>query len=243
GVQTCALPIFGYGNLKDSKLEGLADKGNGNYAYVDDLLEAQKVLVHEMGGTLVTIAKDVKIQVEFNPAQVQAYRLIGYENRLLAKEDFDDDTKDGGEMGAGHSVTALYEVVPAGARTDVAITADSLRYQQAALSETARHGDEMLLVKLRYKEPDGSRSRLMVHTVGARRSTAPGEDMRFAAAVSAFGMLLRSSEFKGTASWEQVLELARAGRGSDRSGYRGEFLRLVELAAQLGPVAVSHPQE
>ena len=234
---------FGYGNLKDSKLEGLADKGNGNYAYVDDLLEAQKVLVHEMGGTLVTVAKDVKIQVEFNPAQVQAYRLIGYENRLLAKEDFDDDTKDGGEMGAGHSVTALYEIVPAGVRTDIAITQDSLRYQQASLSETARHGDELLLVKLRYKDPDGSRSRLMVHPVGAESGGETSGDLSFAAAVSAFGMLLRNSEFRGTASWSQVLELARAGRGEDRSGYRGEFLRLAELAAQLGPVAVSGPRD
>jgi Ca-activated chloride channel family protein len=234
---------FGYGNLKDGKLEGLADKGNGNYAYVDDLLEAQKVLVHEMGGTLMTIAKDVKLQVEFNPAQVRAYRLIGYENRLLAKEDFDDDTKDGGEMGAGHSVTALYEVIPVGARTDVAIAEDSLRYQQTALTETASHGDELMLVKLRYKEPEGARSRLLVHPVAADVRGSPSDDLRFAAAVSAFGMLLRDSEFKGSANWRQVLELARAGRGADRSGYRGEFLRLAELAAQLGPVAVSHPHE
>ena len=234
---------FGYGNLKDSKLESLADKGNGNYAYVDDLLEAQKVLVHEMGGTLVTIAKDVKIQVEFNPAQVQAYRLIGYENRLLAKEDFDDDTKDGGEMGAGHSVTALYEIVPAGVPTDVTIGEDSLRYQHASLSETGRHGNELLLVKLRYKDPEGSRSRLMVHPVASETGRSAGGDARFAAAVAAFGMLLRDSEFKGSATWAQVLELARAGRGADESGYRSEFLRLAELAAQLAPATASHPQD
>ena len=234
---------FGYGNLKDSKLEALADKGNGNYAYVDDLLEAQKMLVHEMGGTLMTIAKDVKIQVEFNPAQVRAYRLIGYENRLLAKEDFSDDSKDGGEMGAGHSVTALFEVVPAGAATDVAVSDDTLRYQQTALTGTAQHGDEMLLVKLRYKDPEGSRSRLLVQPVAADADASPGSDLRFAAAVTAFGMLLRDSEFRGGASWRMVTELAREGRGADRSGYRGEFLRLAELAAQLSPVAVSSPTD
>jgi Ca-activated chloride channel family protein len=234
---------FGYGNLKDSKLEALADRGNGNYAYVDDLLEAQKVLVHEFGGTLTTIAKDVKIQVEFNPALVRAYRLIGYENRLLAKEDFDDDTKDGGELGAGHAVTALYEIVPVGVQTDVAVQEDSLRYQETALTGTASRGDELALVKLRYKEPEGSASRLLVHPVRAGAAGPAGADQRFAAAVAGFGMLLRESEFRGGATWDQVLALARAGRGDDPSGYRGEFIRLVEVARELRPLAVSHPHD
>ena len=226
---------FGSGNLKDARMEQLADKGNGNYGYVDNLLEARKTLVSELGATLVTIAKDVKLQVEFNPARVQAYRLIGYENRLLAKEDFDDDTKDSGEMGAGHSVTALYEVVPVGAPSPVALKDDSLRYQQVEVRREAGATDEWLTVKLRYKDPKGGASRLLVHPlrVPDREMGAPRGDFAWATAVAGFGMVLRESEFKGSATFDQVLALARAARGEDAEGYRAEFVRLVELARDL----------
>jgi Ca-activated chloride channel family protein len=228
---------FGTGNLKDSRMEQLADKGDGNYAYIDNLLEARKVFVSELTSTLFTIAKDVKIQVEFNPARVRAYRLIGYENRLLANEDFHDDTKDAGELGAGHTVTALYEIVPVGARTSVAIRDDEgLRYQQRPeIAPVAAHSDEWLTVQLRYKPPRSDRSRLMRHTVRQRDELREiGGDFGFAASVAAFGMMLRNSEFKGTATFEDVLELARAGRGADSDGYRAEFIRLVEMARSLG---------
>ena len=225
---------FGTGNIKDNKMEALADKGNGNYAYIDSLQEARKVLVSEMGGTLLTIAKDVKIQVEFNPAKVGAYRLIGYENRMLANEDFNDDRKDAGELGAGHSVTALYEIVPAGMERNVA-SVDPLRYQSTAPTETA-FGDELLQLKLRYKEPQGSRSQLIQRTV--RDSTqsvyAASANFRFAAAVAGFGMLLRDSEHKGTATWESVAALASSARGEDAEGYRAGFLDLVRQARSLG---------
>ncbi|MEE8595971.1 MAG: von Willebrand factor type A domain-containing protein, partial [Gemmatimonadota bacterium] len=222
---------FGMGNLKDSKMEALADHGNGNYAYIDNLLEARKVLVTEMGGTLVTIAKDVKIQVEFNPARVQAYRLIGYENRLLADEDFNDDAKDAGELGAGHSVTALYEVVPVGAPPVETGSVDPLRYQRPEedASETRRAGeeDELMFVKLRYKAPDGERSRLLELPVPDRVENA-STDLRFSASVAAFGMLLRDSEQCGDFTLADVSRLARASLGEDRHGYRAEFVRLVE---------------
>jgi Ca-activated chloride channel family protein len=227
---------FGMGNLKDSKMEALADHGNGNYAYIDNLLEARKVLVTEMGGTLVTIAKDVKIQVEFNPARVQAYRLIGYENRLLADEDFNDDAKDAGELGAGHSVTALYEVVPVGAPPVETGSVDPLRYQRPEedAPETRRAGeeDELMFVKLRYKAPDGERSRLIELPVPDRVETA-STDLRFAASVAAFGMLLRDSEQCGGFTLADVSRLARASLGEDRHGYRAEFVRLVEATREL----------
>jgi len=222
---------FGTGNLKDSKMEQMADKGNGHYAYIDSFREAQKVFVQEFGGTLFTVAKDVKIQVEFNPARVQSYRLLGYENRLLAKEDFKDDRKDAGELGSGHSVTALYEVVPAGARP-VALSDDSLTYEQVSLRPGARHSNELLTVRVRYKDPKGSTSRLLEAPVNDR-SGAASEDMRFASAVAEFALLLRDSEHKGHASWEQVLSLARGARGDDEQGYRGEFVGLVETARTL----------
>jgi Ca-activated chloride channel family protein len=228
---------FGTGNLKDSRMEQLADKGDGNYAYVDNLLEARKVFVSELTSTLFTIAKDVKIQVEFNPARVRAYRLIGYENRLLATEDFHDDSKDAGELGAGHSVTALYEIVPAGARSDVTIPDDEgLRYQQRPeIEPVAAHGDEWLTVQLRYKPPTSSRSRLMRHTVRVRDELPELRgDFGFAASVAAFGMVLRNSEFKGSASLADVLALARETRGADADGYRAEFIRLVEMARSIG---------
>jgi Ca-activated chloride channel homolog len=223
---------FGTGNLKDTKMEQMADKGNGHYAYIDNFREAHKVFVREFGGTLFTVAKDVKIQVEFNPARVQAYRLLGYENRLLAKEDFADDRKDAGEMGAGHAVTALYEVVPTGA-APVAIGEDSLTYQQVTLRPSANRSSELLSVRLRYKEPTGSRSRLLSVPVVDRGDHHTSDDLRFASAVAAFAMVLRNSEYKGTADYNLVLALARQARGEDEEGYRQEFISMVERARAL----------
>ncbi len=218
---------FGMGNYKDSKLETLADKGNGNYAYIDDAAEAEKTLVHELGGTLFTVAKDVKLQLEFNPAQVASYRLIGYENRLLAKEDFDDDTKDAGEMGAGHSVTALYEIVPVGADDALAQgSTDSLRYQHVANVVGAHRDGELLYIKLRYKTPDGTTSRLLTHVV-PNRVQRPSTDMRFAAAVASFGMILRDSEYRGSMDINDVATLAERSLGEDAHGYRAGFVDLV----------------
>jgi len=226
---------FGQGNLKDSKMEQLADHGNGNYAYIDNLLEAKKTLVHELGGTLYTVAKDVKIQVEFNPARVSAYRLIGYENRLLADEDFTDDTKDAGEIGSGHSVTALYELIPVGVETDVTVrTPDSLRYQTVRAPRGAGNGSELLFVKLRYKEPDGERSRLLTQPVPDMATRNPSRDFHFQSAVAEFGLLLRASAHRGTASYEEVIATARATLGPDPDGYRAEFVRLVQAAQSLG---------
>ena len=227
---------FGRGNLKDSKMEQLADRGNGNYAYIDNLLEARKVLVSEMGGTLLTVAKDVKLQVEFNPARVAAYRLIGYENRLLANEDFNDDSKDAGEMGAGHTVTALYEIIPVGVRTDAPIRGvDSLRYRAPAPAAPAPvRGGELAFVKIRYKLPDGETSRLLEHPVHAPRAAA-SPDFSFAAAVAGFGMLLRDSEHRGTLTLDQVLALADRSRGADPDGYRAEFVRLARLFGEMHP--------
>ena len=215
-------------------MEKLADSGNGNYSYIDSLMEARKVLVSEAGGTLVTIAKDVKIQVEFNPRKVAAYRLIGYENRVLRAEDFADDKKDAGEIGAGHSVTALSEIVPAGVKIDLP-SVDALKYQEASRVSAVAGGDELMTVKLRYKEPDGEQSRLLSVAVKEASDPSPSANLRFSGAVAAFGMLLRDSEHKGSASYAQVLELARAGRGEDREGYRAEFLQLVQLAETLAP--------
>ena len=222
---------FGTGNLKDSKMEQIADNGNGNFHYVDGLLEARKVLIEEMGGTILTLAKDVKLQVEFNPARVAGYRLIGYENRLLADEDFNDDTRDAGELGAGHTVTALYEVVPAG--TDVPRAIDELRYQpQPDDPPLSQFEDEMLYVKVRYKDRDGTKSKLLEQAV-ADRSGMPSTDFRFATAVAGFGMLLRDSEHAGTFSLDDVVKLAENGKGDDPRGYRGEFIRLVEATRDL----------
>jgi len=224
---------FGMGNLKDSTLEELADKGNGNYAYIDSLAEAKKTLVEQAGGTLVTIAKDVKFQVEFNPAVVAAYRLLGYENRLLAKEDFNNDRVDAGEVGAGHTVTALYEVVPVGAPLPATGSVDALKYQRTADSgrKTAASG-EMLTVKIRYKEPAGDAGRMLefpLRDTGAVFANAT-QDFKFAAAVAAFGMVLRDSPYKGSATLPEIEEWAKDGTGSDAGGYRREFTELVELA-------------
>ncbi len=231
---------FGTGNLQDAKMEQIANHGNGNYAYIDNILEAKKVLVNEIGATLLTIAKDVKIQVEFNPAKVQAYRLVGYENRLLRDEEFNDDTRDAGELGAGHSVTALYEIIPVGTDPDVDLpSVDELRYRDSAnspdseesadLSATA-DSDELMWVKLRYKEPTGDVSQLIELPVMDRgvMLDRSSDDFRFAAAVAMFGMVLRESDFAGTATLDRVETLARAARGDDRDGYRSEFIRLVQ---------------
>ena len=229
-----ALTVLGYGmgNLKDSTMEKLADKGNGNYAYIDTLAEAQKVLVEQAGGTLVTIAKDVKLQIEFNPKHVAAYRLVGYENRVLQDRDFNDDRKDAGELGAGHSVTALYEIVPAGVKIDMP-GVDPLRYQTTTAAPSEVHADELVAVKLRYKQPDADVSQLRTFTMRARRDMAP--ELGFAAAVAEFGMLLRDSEFKGTASYAQARNLATRFRGGDPHGHRAEFIRLIGLAESLSP--------
>jgi Ca-activated chloride channel family protein len=222
---------FGGGNLKDSRMEQLADKGNGNYAYIDNITEARKVLVSQMGGTLFTIAKDVKIQVEFNPARVKAYKLIGYENRLLNKEDFNDDKKDAGELGAGHTVTALYEIVPAGSKEDIP-GVDPLKYQQTKVSPEAAKSPELMTVKLRYKLPAENESKLIVKPVMDSREEigSASQDFRFAAAVAEFGLLLRDSQFKGKACYQNLLELARNAKGQDKEGYRAEFIKLAEAA-------------
>ncbi|AGA30909.1 YfbK domain-containing protein [Singulisphaera acidiphila] len=223
---------FGMGNLKDATLEKLADKGNGHYAYIDGPKEAEKVLVQEMGATLVTIAKDVKIQVEFNPAKVDAYRLIGYEDRLLQKEDFNDDRKDAGEIGAGHHVTALYELVPTGTDKNGPVV-DPLVFQKTEKPKEPRN--ELLLVKLRFKRPDEDQSQLLEYFVkdeGTEYARA-SDDFKFAGAVAGFGMLLRDSPHRGTLTYPGVVELATAALGKDPSGYRAEFLGLVKKAQEL----------
>lgn len=234
---------FGTGNLQDAKMEQIADHGNGSYAYIDSRLEARKALVHEMGGTLLTVAKDVKIQVEFNPERVAAYRLIGYENRLLADEDFVDDTKDAGELGAGHSVVALYEVVPVGVESPVTVAGTPLRYQENRSVGGEAAASELLFVKLRYKEPTGTESRLLTTPVvdrdgpdgeAHRDVAATSADFRFAAAVASWGMLLRGSEHCGDLTLADVHGLAAGALGADPGGYRAEFLGLVDAADRGG---------
>jgi Ca-activated chloride channel family protein len=217
----------GTGNYQDAKMKAMAKAGNGNYAYLDDVAEARKQLVEELGGTLVTVANDAKLQLEFNPAVVQAYRLLGYEGRLLREQEFADDRKDAGDIGAGHTVTALVEIVPAGVEGTVALPGrDPLRYQAPARTSGTRPSDEMAFVRLRYKVPGDSVSRLLEHPV-RHTSGAPSIDMRFAAAVAAWGMLLRDAPHRGSASPALVQALAREGEGEDRGGYRREFLQLV----------------
>jgi Ca-activated chloride channel family protein len=215
---------FGYGNYKDSKLETLADKGNGNHAYIDTMQEAKLIFGKEFGGTLFTIAKDVKIQVEFNPAKVQAYRLIGYENRLLANEDFVDDTKDAGELGSGHNVTALYEVIPVGSKSDYLKEVTNLKYTKTKMTDA--FADELMTVKFRYKKPDGDKSIELIQ-ITKDEVTEASEDMKFAASVALFGMQLRASQFHNNSKIEDVIALAEAGRGDDKDGYRAEFIRLI----------------
>lgn len=230
---------FGTGNYKDSKMEQLADKGNGNYAYIDDILEAKKVLVTEMGGTLLTIAKDVKLQVEFNPSKVAAYRLIGYENRKLRDQEFNDDTKDAGELGAGHSVTALYEIIPQGVPVDNLPGVDPLKYQKRSEDQNSSESNELMTVKFRYKRPDENASNLIVAVVNDTRSDEISRNLGFSAAAAGFGMLLRDSKFKGDLSYDQVKKMAQAYRGDDDHGYRSEFIRLVERADALAGSRVS----
>ena len=221
---------FGMGNYKDSTLEKLADKGNGNYGYIDTPYEARKILVNQLQGSLITIAKDVKIQVEFNPAKVGAYRLIGYENRLLRDEDFNDDTKDAGEIGAGHTVTALYELVSPDQVGNLP-NVDPLKYQTASEAAPGEASDELFTLKLRYKQPDGNTSHFMEIPVSAPDDgTTLSTDASFAAAVAAFGMLLRDSPYKGNTSISLIQKLAQAGKGDDPNGYRSEFIQLVKLA-------------
>jgi Ca-activated chloride channel family protein len=232
---------YGMGNLKDSTLEQLADKGNGNYAYIDTISEARKVLVEQMSGTLMTIAKDVKIQIEFNPTTVAGYRLLGYENRMLAAQDFNDDKKDAGEIGAGHTVTALYELIPVGKAAKKEVKklpeVDPLKYQSAPVvpPQSAELAQELLTLKLRYKEPDGDKSKLIETPVKndvVDYGKASG-DFKFASAVAGFGMLLRHSKYHGSATFDAVIELAEAGIGRDVGGYRKEFVELVRKARDL----------
>jgi len=229
---------FGQGNLKDSKMEKIADKGNGHFAYIDNIIEAKKVLINEMGATLLTIAKDVKLQVEFNPARVASYRLIGYENRILQDRDFDDDTKDAGELGAGHSVTALYEIALADREDDG--SERSLKYSDVTVRDGARRSSELLTVSFRYKPPTESQSRLLSEVVKDRntRFADASENFRFSAAVAEFGMILRDSKHKGEATMAHAVFTARAARGEDPHGYRAEFVSLAEIAEILTTPAV-----
>lgn len=227
---------FGQGNLQDAKMEQLADKGNGNYAYIDSLAEARKVLVDQAGATLMTVAKDVKLQVEFNPMKVASYRLIGYENRLLADADFADDTKDAGDMGAGHSVTALYELVPAknGSRTAKS-KAHKLRYQQTREPSSVAQSHEWMTVAVRYKTPDSQKSRLLEVPMAGRPKSleTASKDLLFAAAVAAYGMELRDSKERGKTSLSMVRALAKGALGPDRKGYRAAFIALVDDTIRL----------
>jgi Ca-activated chloride channel family protein len=227
---------FGMGDYQDSKLEKLADHGNGNYGYIDTIHEARKMLVTQAGGTLFTIAKDVKLQVEFNPRLISAYRLIGYENRRLRDEDFNNDRKDAGDIGAGHSVTALYELVPAGMPAPSG-SVDPLKYQQPSRANSASQSPELLTVKLRYKQPEGETSQLVeLPVVGGKTALEQTSNaFRFSAAVAAWGMLLRDSEHKGSSSLELVSGLARGAVGTDHHGYRREFLELVGATRRLRP--------
>ena len=220
---------FGMGNYKDSKMEVLADKGNGNYAYIDNITEAKKVLVNEFGGTLFTIAKDVKLQVEFNPSKVSAYRLIGYENRVLKSEDFNNDKKDAGELGSGHTVTALYEIVPVGVKSSF-YDVDELKYQKADASREVVQSDELMTVKFRYKHPDGETSKLIVHPMKDKHVALANtsDNFRWSAAVAAAGMLLRESEYVNQYSYDDVVQLAKTARGEDAEGYRSEFIKMVK---------------
>jgi Ca-activated chloride channel family protein len=222
----------GEGNLQDATMELLADKGNGNYSYLDSVQEANKVLVREAASTLVTIAKDVKVQVEFNPASVSAYRLVGYENRMLQSEDFNDDRKDAGEIGAGHTVTAIYEIVPVGAASDRQAV-DPLKYQpDPKPSAPPGSSAELLTVKLRYKAPDGDSSQL-ISAVILNRVQPLGANLGFASAVAELGMLLRDSSHAPEASFDRLIARARQFRGTDRDGDRAEFVKLAEVAAGL----------
>lgn len=220
---------FGMGNYKDSKMKTLSMKGNGNYAYIDNITEAKKVLVNEFGGTLFTIAKDVKLQVEFNPAKVKAYRLIGYENRLLKNEDFNNDKKDAGDLGSGHTVTALYEIIPVGVESEF-FTIDPLKYQTTKIDPSATKSKELMTVKFRYKHPESETSNLIVHPMMDSQVTLnqATDNFRWSASVAAFGMLLRESEYVKAYTYNDVTALAESARGTDKEGYRIEFINMVK---------------
>lgn len=233
---------YGMGNYKDNKMQKLADKGNGNHAYIDGMNEAKKVLVNEFGGTMFTIAKDVKLQIEFNPAIVQAYRLVGYENRMLNKEDFNNDKKDAGELGSGHTVTALYEIIPVGVESEFVDDVDDLKYQQVKTNKKSDLKNEIMTIKFRYKEPDGDVSKLIVHPVTDEKIPydKTSENFRFAGAVAQFGMLLRNSEFKADATYEKVIRQATGALGKDEEGYRAEFVKLVQTVSSLAKKGKGH---
>lgn len=232
---------FGMGNYKDSKMESIADNGNGNYFYIDNIKEAKKVFVTDIDGTLNTIAKDVKIQVEFNPAKVKAYRLVGYENRMLKKEDFNDDKKDAGELGAGHTVTALYEIIPADSKEDIDGNVDGLKYQKTTTSNNKSLSNEILTVKFRYKSPKDTISKLITETLMDKQVSlsATSDNFRFSAAVASFAMLLRDSQYIGDMTYDQVIDLAKNSKGEDQEGYRAEFISLVKTASLLSDQKVS----
>jgi Ca-activated chloride channel family protein len=226
---------FGTGNYQDNKMQQLADKGNGNHSYIDNINEAKKVLVNEFGSTLFTIANDVKLQIEFNPTKVQAYRLIGYENRLLANEDFNDDQKDAGELGSGHTVTALYEIIPVGVTDDFIRQVDTLKYQSNQHEIKQQFSNEIMTIKFRYKNPKEETSKLMVHAVIDNQTGLENtsENFRFSAAVAEFGLLLRGSTYRQQSSFHQVISLATSAKCKDSDGYRNEFIKLVEGASSL----------
>jgi Ca-activated chloride channel family protein len=226
---------FGMGNYKDSKIELLADKGHGNYAYIDNITEATKSMVTEFGGTLFTVAKDVKIQVEFNPAKVQAYRLLGYENRLMAKEDFNNDTKLGGEMGVNHTVTALYEIIPVGVNDNFIGSVDPLKYQKPTEVVKQNTSNELMTVKFRYKTPESEKSEVQTVTLSDKPANigSVSDDFRFAAAVAEYGMILRNSAFKQNADFKHLIKMAKDAKGKDDNGYRAEFIRLAESTSDI----------
>jgi len=220
---------YGMGNYKDSKMETLADKGNGNYAYIDNITEARKVLVNEFGGTLFTIAKDVKLQIEFNPAKVKAYRLIGYENRMLKNEDFNNDKKDAGDLGSGHTVTALYEIIPVGVESEF-FKVDDLKYQHTTVDQKAQNSKELMTIKFRYKKPDQEVSKLIVHPLidSDIVLSKTSDNFRWSASVAAFGMLLRDSEYIKNFNYDAVVQMAQNSKGEDKEGYRIEFINMVK---------------
>ncbi|MCH5720712.1 YfbK domain-containing protein [Niabella hibiscisoli] len=230
------LTVLGYGtgNYQDAKMQKLANKGNGNHAYIDNLSEARKVLISQFGGTMFTIAKDVKLQVEFNPAKVQGYRLIGYENRMLAKEDFNDDTKDAGELGSGHTVTALYEIIPAGIEAAELKKVDGLKYQKTQGSVSGfNNSNEVMTVKFRYKKPDGDKSLLLEKILAGTPVSVSnsGENIQLAAGIAQFGMLLRNSEYKGTGGYQLAIDLVNGVKNNDKEGYRKELIQLMKSAS------------
>lgn len=228
------LSILGYGmgNYKDNRMQALSQAGNGNHAYIDNIQEANKVLVKEFGSTMHTIAKDVKLQLEFNPAKVQAYRLIGYETRLLAAEDFNDDKKDAGEMGVGHTVTAMYEIVPVGVKSNV-YDVDPLKYQKQQKKAEENGMPDLFTVKMRYKNPDSNKSQLFEQAIVDKGGNNVSSDFNFAASVVMCSQLLRDSQYKGDTTYDDVIKLAKSSLGNDKDGYRSEFVRLMEVVKGL----------